>query len=153
VRQGPFTVTKCFHHGREAQEGQEHRIELVEAAKDAAQGLKPAEQPDHFVSAAIPGFAVCPRFHPDKERRNDRDKSQTKGKRAGFIALIGAIPQDPAALGPLWQRTKQLVTGRRIASLVAGQAERAGPPSSRGNPMNFGSPPGSGLADGLRTFF
>ena len=106
-----------------------------------------------FVAAFIPGFAVSPGLNASRKRWNHRYEAKLQSQLSSFVAFIRPVHQQPAVPRQVRQRAQQLASRRSIVGLSGGQRERDGTPSIRGNHMNFGGPPASGFADGLRAVF
>ena len=88
-----LTLAKRLDDQREAEKGEEHDIELVEAAEDAAETLEPAEQPLDFVATTVPGLAVPPRFDTRTERWDHRGEPEIEYELASLVALVRVLTE------------------------------------------------------------
>ena len=81
-----LTQAESFNNECEMNEGGKHDIEFVEAGKDAPEAFQTAEEALNLIAPFIHLPIIFPGGNPVFLGGNHRDKTQIKGKLAGFIA-------------------------------------------------------------------
>jgi len=79
---------------RAVDEGDEHKIEFVEAAEEAAKALGSSEQPLDLVAASMPGFLEPPRFDAVRMRGDNLNEAQVQRLLPPESAAVDVVAQD-----------------------------------------------------------
>ena len=84
-------MTQCFDDQDEADEGDEHQIELVEAAEDSAKAFESSEEPLDLIAPSIQFLLESPGLHALGIGWHDGDEAQIQCELASLIAFIRAV--------------------------------------------------------------
>ena len=71
-----LTQCECFNNEHEADEADEHDVELLESRENAPETFKAAKEAFDFVAAPLSQAIVLPRFQTIRFRRHDRRKTK-----------------------------------------------------------------------------
>ena len=88
---GPVNTSQPISDEHEADEAEEHQIELLEAREDAAVALEAPEQALNFVTALVHLAVVLPRVDAGLQWRHNRNEAEVKRELPGLVALVGTI--------------------------------------------------------------
>jgi inactivated superfamily I helicase len=77
----------------EAEEGDEHDVELLESGEDLAIALEAAEQALDFIATFVQLGVVLPGFDPCAQWRHDWNEPEIQSQLPGLVAFVGAVHQ------------------------------------------------------------
>ncbi len=147
-----LTLSDRFDDESEAEEGEEHAIQFLEAGKDAAITFEAAEEALDFIALLVEGSVIAPGVNAIAFGRDHRDHIQREHKLPGFIAFISAI-HDHRHPRKRPEIAKQFAAFGRIMRIARREGEGYCGPSIRGNHMNLCGPSPAGFADRLGSVF